>query len=75
MAQGSNKVGTKVKVETRLRVLTWAVSEYAHAFGADKDCLETILSAGKTMRGGRRAVVEANGRRTDTAQRRGDRCG
>lgn len=42
MAQGSNKVGTKVKVETRLRVLTWAVSEYAHAFGADKDCLETI---------------------------------
>lgn len=42
MGQVNNRVKTNVKVETRLRVLTWAVSEYAHAFGADKDCLDTI---------------------------------
>lgn len=42
MGQVNNRVKTNVKVETRLRVLTWAVSEYAHAFGADKNCLDTI---------------------------------
>ena len=36
------KVRSRVKVETRLNVLGTAVSEFASAFGADKDCLDTI---------------------------------
>lgn len=32
----------RVRVDTRLKTLTAAVGEYATAFGADKDCLESI---------------------------------
>ena len=42
MEQPGIKARTKVKLEPRLRVLTWAVSEYAEAFGAGRECLDSI---------------------------------